>query len=86
MANNFQPSFPFLPAYSSWENFNGNLIMYYGQEPIPYTSEEEWQHTAKNMAQLPAFSVFPVPDPGKFASWQDWASEFVLIVNGKPKN
>ena len=86
MANNFQISFPFLPAYSSWENFNGNLIMYYGQEHIPYTPEENWQHTAKNIAQSSSFSVFPVPDPEKFTSWQDWAGEFVLIVNAKPKN
>ena len=38
--------------------------------------------TAKNVAQLPFFSVFPVPDPDLFTSWQDWASEFTLIING----
>jgi hypothetical protein len=80
----FQNVFPFNPAYSSWDNFNGNLVMYYGQEPIPYHDEANWQITAKNIAQLPTFSNYIVPDPGIFNNWQDWASEFVLIVNGPP--
>lgn len=58
--------------------------MYYGQEPIPYTSEADWQHTAKNVTQLPSFSGYPIPDPTRYANWQDWASEFALIINGKP--
>ena len=86
MANNFQNVFPFLPQYTTWENFNGNLVMYYGQEPIPYNIEADWQITAKNIAQLPSFSSYLVPDPTLFSKWEDWANEFVLIINGKPNN
>ena len=75
--------FPYVPHYSSWEDFNGNLIMSYGAEPTAYTTEDKWHETANSLAQTPAFSGYPVPDPSLYSNWQDWASEFVLIVNGK---
>lgn len=74
--------FPFIPAGSDWQSWNGNLAMFFGQEPIPYLPEEEWRVVAKNVAQLPVFSASPVPDPELFQNWQDWASEFTLIING----
>jgi len=77
-----QQFFPFLPEYSTWENWNGNLIMYYGEEPIPYVEEQDWKVTANNVAQLPTFSVYPVPLPDLYENWQDWAREFTLIING----
>lgn len=77
-----QDFFPYLPQYTDWETFNGNLIMFYAEELIPFSSEADWMVTAKNIAQTPAFSVYPVPDPERFASWQDWANEFTLIING----
>lgn len=74
--------FPFLPEGSSWENWNGNLIMYYGEQPIPYTSEKDWKMVAYNMTQLPEFEVYPIPDPDTYTDWRDWAKEFALIING----
>ena len=84
-SNKFQKYFPFIPQYTSWEDFNGNLIMYYGQELIPYTIENDWQHTANGMAQSATFSSYPLPNPEIYSNWQDWAAEFTLIVNGSPK-
>jgi len=78
----FQRFFPFIPTNMSWEDWNGNLAIYYSEEPIPYTSEADWLETARNVSQLPSFSVYPVPDPTLFATWQDWANEFTLIING----
>ena len=80
----FQSFFPFNPEYSSWENYNGNLIIYYAAEGIPYTDEENWRLTAKNVTQTAKFAGYIVPDPDLFQYWQDWAKEFTLIVNGKP--
>ena len=74
--------FPFSPSDMAWDIWNGNLIMYFGAEPIPFTPEDEWKITAKNISQLPRFGVYPVPDPDLFERWQDWASEFTLIING----
>jgi hypothetical protein len=65
-----------------WEDWNGNLIMFYGEEPIPYSTEDEWRSTAQSVAQLTTFQVFPVPDPDTFENWQDWAEEFTMIING----
>ena len=77
-----QDFFPFTPNYMSWEDWNGNLIMYFGAQPIPYASENDWKVTAKNVSQLPFFEAYPVPDPDLYQNWQDWANEFTLIING----
>jgi hypothetical protein len=77
-----QGFFPFIPDYSTWENWNGNLIMYFSEEIIPYCSEEEWRVTAKNLVQLPTFLTAPVPDPDLYEDWQDWAHQCSIIING----
>jgi hypothetical protein len=77
-----QAFFPFLPVYMSWEEWNGNLLMFYSEEPIPFLSENNWKLVASDIALLPTFDVYPVPNPERFEKWQDWAAEFTLIVNG----
>ena len=78
-----QTFFPFIPEGSDWQTWNGNLVMFYSEELIPYTIDElDWKFVAKNVSQLPTFNVYPVPDPDLFENWQDWASEFTLIING----
>lgn len=78
----FQQFFPFTPNGMSWEDWNGNLIMFYGQEPIPYNTELDWKETARNVGQLTTFEVYPVPSPEAYENWQDWALEFTEIING----
>ena len=68
---------------SSWEDWNGNFIIYYGQLNIPYNPEENWKDTASIIASTFTFSAFPVPTPDDFENWQDWAKEVTLIINGK---
>lgn len=80
----FQQFFPF-GSNMSWEDWNGNLLMFYGEEPIPYHPEIDWKNTAKSVVQLVAFEAYPVPDPELFENWQDWADEFTFIING-PSN
>lgn len=77
-----QQFFPFIAEGSDWQNWNGNLILFYSQEPIPYMPEDDWKVVAKNVSQLPTFSSYPVPDPDLFEQWQDWANQFTLIING----
>lgn len=78
----FQEFFPCVPDYMSWEDWNGNLIIYYSQEPVPYSEEESWQMTAKGIAELPTFAAYPVPDPSAYENWQNWAKDFTEIING----
>lgn len=78
----FQEFFPCVPDYMTWEDWNGNLIIYYGQETVPYSEELLWQETAKNISELPTFVVYPVPDPDLYDDWQDWARDFTEIING----
>jgi hypothetical protein len=74
--------FPFVPDYMSWEDWNGNLIMFYGEEPIAMLSEAQWREVADNVAQLPTFLNYPVSDSQLFENWQDWANDFTEIING----
>lgn len=78
----FQQFFPCIPDYMSWEDWNGNLIIYYDQELIPYSEELFWLNTAKNIAELPTFAAYPVPDPENYEDWQSWARDFTEIING----
>lgn len=80
----FEQFFPF-GSNMSWEDWNGNLISYYGEEPIAYHEEINWRETARGVSQLTTFEVYPVPNPDVYENWQDWANEFTLIING-PSN
>ena len=78
----FQSFFPVLPDYMSWEDWNGNLAMYYGQKNIEFSPEDSWRQGAMNIVMSETFGVYPVPVPDTFENWQDWAYEFTNIVNG----
>lgn len=77
-----QQSFPFGTDYMSWDDWNGNFAMWYGEEPIPVLSEEEWYEVANAICQLPTFLAYPVPNPDGFETWQDWAGAVSIIING----
>jgi hypothetical protein len=66
----------------SWEDWNGNMAIYYGQEHIVFQPEENWRAAAQHMSSLAVMEPYPVPSPDKFENWQDWANEFTLIING----
>lgn len=78
-----QQFFPFSPEYSSWEDWVGNFIIYYGQENIPVTSENDWKVTANSIYQTTTFSAFPLMDPDGYSSWQPWAEAVSQSINGK---
>lgn len=77
-----QQFFPYIPEYISWEDWNGALIQFFSEEPIPYNQEPKWMETAKATCQLPTFAAYPVSDPSRFKNWQDWARDFTEIING----
>ena len=77
-----QQFFPFIPDHMSWDSWNGNLIMWYSEEAIPFYPEKDWKKTGRFVAQTSAFSTYPVPDPDLFDNWQDWARDVTLIING----
>jgi hypothetical protein len=77
-----QQFFPFSPEYSTWDDWNGNLLHFYGEQPIPVLPEDQWQEVAKNVIEIPFFSAYAVPDPLSYETWHEWAEEFTLTVNG----
>jgi hypothetical protein len=80
-----QQSFPMGTDYMSWESWNGAFIEWFGEQPIPFNSEEDWRITASVISGLPNFSVYPVPDDTVYETWQEWASQTTAAING-PSN
>lgn len=74
--------FPFSPEYTTWEDWNGNLALYFGSEPIGIYPEENWQAAAAQIASLPTFAAYPISAPETFDDWQTWAANFTQILNG----
>jgi hypothetical protein len=80
---NFQSFFPVTPETMTWENWNDELVIYYGQKNIVISPEETWKDAAMNIVQSQTFSRYPVPNPDNYDTWQDWANEFTTIINGR---
>jgi hypothetical protein len=77
-----QQFFPFSPDYSTWEDWNGNILHYFGEQPIPVLPEDRWQEVAKSIISTPFFGVYAIPDPLSYETWQEWAEQFTLVLNG----
>lgn len=82
VVHSVQKFFPIIPEYMTWEDFNGNLAIYYGREPIMFAPEENWRAGAQNIAAMSTFEAYPVPAHDAFENWQDWAKAFTEIING----
>lgn len=82
MVQPIQDFFPFSPEYSTWEDYNGNLAIFFASEPIGINPEENWRATVADMVNLPIFMNYPIPDPNGYENWQDWANNFSQVLNG----
>ena len=72
----------FLPAYSTWDEWNGQLVHYFGEQQFPILPETEWIEVAQAVTVNPVFDQYAIPDPRGFDNWQDWAFSLTLAVNG----
>ena len=81
-ARNVQQFFPFSSKYSTWEDWNGNFVIWYGEENLPQEPEDNWRSVAQHIASVTTFLAYPIPSPDKFENWQDWADEVSLSING----
>lgn len=73
---------PFIATDTTWDAWNGNMLHYFGQEPLPYVPEDSWRDFGQAMLSLSTFSSYNIPDPSAFDSWQDWVTITVAVVNG----
>lgn len=81
MARIFQ-DIPQFPEGVSWADWNGNMLHYFGEEPLPYVEEENWKEFALSMSGLTTFSAYGFPDPEEVETWQQWVNQIITIVNG----
>lgn len=75
----------FLPTDMEWDNWNGNLLHYFGEEPIPYVSEENWDQVADYLSGLATFTNYNIPNSSGYSEWQQWANAFIEAVNGSTR-
>jgi hypothetical protein len=72
-----------VPINAKWSDWNGNMVHYFGEEPIPYLpNEEDWRKVADAICGLPTFTNYSPPDPDLFEKWEDWALQFRMAING----
>lgn len=72
----------FLPAYSTWAEWNGNLIHFFDEQQFPYLPETQWQEVARAVTVNPIFDKYAVAAPEAFQTWQEWAMALTASVNG----
>lgn len=75
--------FPMGTQNISWEDWNGSLLHYFSEEPIPYLPEAQWKEVANSLVQLAHFMPYGIPDPDNFLTWQEWGDLFTQSLNGK---
>ena len=80
--NPIRQSINWVPINGTWADWNGNMVHYYGEEPIPYVSEDEWQTVADYLSGLATFTNYLIPDSATYADWREWAKDFIEAVNG----
>lgn len=72
----------FLPDYTTWDDWNGNLIHYFSEQQFPKVLEPQWREVASAIAANPTFDKYVIPDNTAFPTWQDWARAMIISVNG----
>jgi hypothetical protein len=75
-------SIPFIAGDNTWESWNGSMLHYFGEEPLPRVDEETWQDFARSMGSLATFSTYGIPGPEGYETWQDWVSSVIGLING----
>lgn len=82
MAQKIFQSLPIIPEGISWEDWNAQLLHYFGEEPIPVVPEERWKEVAFSFSGLATFSAYNLPDPEDTSDWKEWAQAAVVLING----
>lgn len=72
----------FLPSYSTWADWNGNLIHFFGEQQFPYLPEIQWRDVAHAVTVNPVFDKYGIAAPETFKNWQDWAMALTTSING----
>lgn len=72
----------FLPDYSSWEDWNGNLLHYFSEQQFPFLPEDQWREVAQSVTVNPVFDKYAIPNPETVETWQEWASGLITAING----
>lgn len=72
----------FLPDYATWDEWNGNLVHYFGEQQFAVLPEIQWIDVARSVVVNPVFDKFSPPLPTAYTDWREWARALTLAVNG----
>jgi len=82
MTNRIVQSFPFGTAHTTFEDWVGNFIQWYGEQGIGQGTENNWTEIADQITGCPSFSAYGLQSAEKYQTWQDWAADISLAING----
>ena len=80
--NRIVQSFPFSTAYTDFEEWVGNFIQWYGKEPIGQGTTNDWKEIAFQVVGSPSFAAYGLQSPDTYETWQEWAEDVSLAING----
>lgn len=72
----------FLPDFSTWEEWNGQILHYFGEQQFPFLPEDKWVDVARAITNNPVFDAYGVPSPDTFSDWRVWARVLTETING----
>ena len=73
------------PDYTDWNNWHSNVIHITGEQNLPFVPDEEnWREFANTLVATPTYGDFGLSSAEDYDRWQDWASDLLTAINGKP--
>jgi len=63
----------FLPNYATWDEWNGQLVHYFGEQTFSVLPEPQCKEGAQSVVDYPVFDKYFIPDLVAFVIWHDWA-------------
>jgi hypothetical protein len=73
------------PRGMSWDEWCKLTDELFAQQQLGIAPEEQWKDWVNGLAGLANFMDSGVPDSRGFDDWQEWAEQFVGIMNvGQP--
>lgn len=72
------------PRGMTWDQWCALTVELFAANELGTMPEEQWQDWVNGMQSIGYFNESGVPDARGFATWQDWASQFVGIMSIRP--
>jgi len=71
------------PEFNTWNDWHSNVGYVLAEQNLPFVEDEaEWHEFAKAFAEAPAFATYGLPEHDAYPTWQEWAKDLLVAING----